>query len=74
MDDFSPDAFANRDEPLPVIVTMDHDLSDEAENDDQHHKRDRFRGYTSNVRENIKKVSGKGSEGSSSIQDRLLEK
>jgi len=73
MEDFSADSFANRDEPLPVIA-MDHDLSDEAGSDGQHHKKDRFRGYSSNVRESIKKASGKGSEAGSSIQDRLLEK
>jgi len=73
MDDFSEDAFANRDEPIPVI-DAGHDLSDDVENDGHYHTKDRFRNYTSNVKDNIKKASGKGAGAGSSIQDRLLEK
>jgi len=71
MDEFTADAFVNRDEPIPVIV-FDHDLSDEAESDGgRERKRDRLKKHTSNMKENIKKRT---SDTGTSLQDRLLEK
>ena len=73
MDEISVDGFANRDEAIPVI-DIEHDLSDNVGNEGHHHKRDRLRDYTSNVKGNVKKAAGKSSDSGSSIQDRLLER
>lgn len=71
MDEFTVDAFANRDEGIPV-VELDHDLSEEGESDGQlDRKRDRLKKHTSNMKENIRK---KTTETGSTIQDRLLDK
>lgn len=71
MDEFTADAFVNRDEPIPVVV-LDHEVSDEVESDGQtERKRDRFKKHTTSMKENIRK---KTVETGSSMQDRLLEK
>lgn len=71
MDEPTIDAFANRDEPIPVVV-LDHDLSDDHGSDGQpERKRDRFKKHTSNMTENIwRKTTDTGI----SMQDRLLER
>ncbi|KAH8599430.1 integral peroxisomal membrane peroxin-domain-containing protein [Bisporella sp. PMI_857] len=63
------DAFVNRDQPLPVV-----NLENEPSDCGEHRKRDRLKGYTANVKENVKKATGKTADTGSSIQDRLLEK
>lgn len=77
MDDFTIDAFANRDDPIPVI-SFDHqnDLSDEVEGElsESERKRDRLLRHGKNLKENMRKVTGKGSEIGTSMQDRILEK
>jgi len=76
MDEFTVDAFVNRDDPIPVIsFDAAEDLSDEVDDvSDVDRKRDRFRRRGKDVKENIKKVQQRASETGSSIQDRLLEK
>ena len=77
MDEFTVDAFVNRDEPIPV-ATFDpgEGLSDEMCDDpaQPERKRDRLRRHTSNMKENVRKAQGKVAETGSSMQDRLLEK
>ncbi|TVY65649.1 Peroxisomal membrane protein PEX29, partial [Lachnellula suecica] len=77
MDEYTPDAFVNRDEPIPVVVLDhpdDHDLSDESDAIPDDRKRDRLRQHGKNLRDNFKKAQDKASDKGSSIQDRLLEK
>ncbi len=69
MDDFTVDAFVNRDEPIPVI-TFDSrdDLSDAAdEPSDTERKRDRLRKHGKNMKDNVRSAG-------TSMQDRILEK
>jgi len=75
MDEFTVDAFVNRDEPIPV-VQLDHqdDLSEEADGSSDERKRDRLKQHGRNIKENIKKVHDKAADRGSSMQDRLLEK
>ncbi|KAF8855138.1 Pex24p-domain-containing protein [Acephala macrosclerotiorum] len=73
MDEFTVDAFVNRDDPIPVIsFDPQNDLSDEANNSasDSERRRDRLKNHGKNLKENIRNVTGKGS----SMQDRILEK
>ena len=74
MDEFTVDAFVNRDEPIPVI-TFDptEDLSDDDPAQPER-KRDRLRRHASNMKENVRKAQGKVAETGTSMQDRLLEK
>jgi hypothetical protein len=80
MDEYTADAFANRDEPLPVIALGNtNDLSDVAEDSDNgtHHerKRDRLKKHTTTFKENFLKGHGASeSKNGPSMQDRLLEK
>jgi hypothetical protein len=80
MDEFTFDAFLNRDEPIPVIVLDPaEDLSDEASNRSAggatpSRKRDRIKKHASNMKENMKKAHEKVSEIGPSMQDRLLDK
>lgn len=77
MDEFTVDAFVNRDEPIPVIsFDPAEDLSDEEYNDgtQPERKRDRLWRHAANMKENVRKVQGKTAETGSSMQDRLLEK
>lgn len=77
MDEFTADAFVNRDEPIPIIdLEPPQDLSDDEERDDGGHKegkRERFRSKASALKNNLRGSSGKA-EGGPSMQDRLLEK
>lgn len=77
MDEFTADAFVNRDEPIPVVILDPaDDLSDEEYDDgtQPERKRDRLWRHASNMKENIRKAQGKVTETGSSVQDRLLEK
>jgi hypothetical protein len=79
MDEFTVDAFVNRDDPVPVISL---DRSGEFSGDDgeievesNNGKRlDLKKHLRSNIKEKFRKATGKGSESGTSIQDRLLEK
>lgn len=73
MDEFTVDAFVNRDDPIPVIsFDPQNDLSDEANDSasDSERRRDRLKKHGKNLKENIRNATGKGS----SMQDRILEK
>ena len=79
MDEFTADAFVNRDEPVPIVnLESTEDLSEEEYDDTTHvspeRKRDRLRRHAANMKGNVRKVQGKSAETGSSIQDRLLEK
>jgi hypothetical protein len=77
MDEFTANAFVNRDKPIPVIdFDPSQDLSEEEHNDgaQTEGKRDRLRRPATNLEENVRKVQGKLSEAGGSLQDRLLEK
>lgn len=77
MDEFTVDAFVNRDDPIPVIsFDPQNELSDEAEGpaEDTERTRDRLMRHGKNLKENMRKVTGKGAEAGTSMQDRILEK
>lgn len=79
MDEFTANAFANRDDPIPVIrLDPTDDLDDDAEGANGVSKkegtRERLRRHKSELKENFKKAHSKASETSASVQDRLLEK
>jgi hypothetical protein len=80
MDEFTLDAFVNRDEPIPVLsFDTPEDLSDQDNNNGTHpetpeRKRDRLWRHAANMKENVRKVQGKTAETGGSMQDRLLEK
>jgi hypothetical protein len=75
MDEFTVDAFVDRDEPIPVVVL---DPADDLSADDspfeRERKRDRLKQHGRNIKENLRKVHGKAAETGSGMQDRLLEK
>jgi hypothetical protein len=80
MDEFSENAFANRDDPLPIISK---NLAESASEDEgevelggQEGKRRGLRKHLSksNIKDKIRKATGKTSETGISMQDRLLEK
>jgi hypothetical protein len=75
MDEFTADAFVNRDDPIPVI-SFDpvEDLSDEEEDSpaaERDRKRDRLKKH---VKDNIQKARGKAAGTGTGMQDRLMEK
>jgi hypothetical protein len=77
MDEFTADAFVNRDEPIPVAVFAPADNQSDEDYDDgtqPERKRDRLRRHAANIKETVQKAQGKASETGSSMQDRLLEK
>ena len=76
MDEFTADAFVNRDDPIPLFVVDPADSSDveSTSTTDRARKRDRFRRKSQDIRENLRKAQNKSSDGGSSMQDRLLEK
>lgn len=75
MDEFAMDAFANRDDPIPVLsFDPQNDLSDEGPPSDTERTRDRLMRHGKNLKENMRKVTGKGAEAGTSMQDRILEK
>lgn len=73
MDDMTPNAFANREDPIPV-VNFDYDLSDDASDAQPEQKRSLFKKHAASVKENVRRAAGKSSEMGASMQDRLLEK
>ncbi|KAF7887321.1 hypothetical protein EAF00_009615 [Botryotinia globosa] len=79
MDDFTANAFVNRDDPIPVI-RFDHtdDLNDDVGDANGVSKkegaRERLRRHKLELKENFKKAHSKASETSATVQDRLLEK
>ncbi|KAI9644073.1 Peroxisome size and maintenance regulator [Ciborinia camelliae] len=79
MDEFTADAFANRDDPIPVIrLDPADDLNDDVEDTNglppKEGTRERLRRHKSVLKENIRKAHSKASETSATVQDRLLEK
>ena len=80
MDEFTVDAFVNRDDPVPVI-SLDRagEFSGdegEMEVDSNDGKRRGLKKHLSksNIKDKFRKANGKSSESGTSIQDRLLEK
>jgi hypothetical protein len=82
MDEHAHEAFANREEPIPVVA-LDERPEDHLSNDegDDHfegpvdeRKRDRFWRQGKNIRDTFKNAKEKASERNASVQDRLLEK
>ena len=76
MDEFTVDAFVNRDEPIPVISFDRHDNLSETESVGQEEKDAQRRGLRRGLKDRFHRAtnsSGTGSEGVS-MQDRLLEK
>jgi hypothetical protein len=80
MDEFTVDAFVNRDDPIPVIPF---DRAGEFEGDEGEMEVDSNHGARrdlkshlskSNIKDKFRKATGKSSESGASIQDRLLEK
>jgi hypothetical protein len=69
MDEFTVDAFANRDEPIPVLsFGHEDDLSDEGDGlSSPGRKRDILRRHGKSLKENLRSTG-------SSMQDRILEK
>jgi hypothetical protein len=70
MDEFTIDAFANRDEAIPLIsFDVEDDLSDEVEggSSEASRKQDILKGHGKNKKENIRSTG-------TSMQDRILEK
>lgn len=79
MDEFTANAFANRDDPIPVIRLdpiddLNDDVDDTNEVPRKEGTRERLRRHKSELKENLKKAHSKASETSSTVQDRLLEK
>jgi hypothetical protein len=82
MDEYSYEAFANRDEPVPVVSLegrLDDELSND-EHDDQfeapadERKRDRMWRQGKTLRDTFKNTKEKVTERNATMQDRLLEK
>ncbi|PBP20388.1 integral peroxisomal membrane peroxin [Diplocarpon rosae] len=78
MDEYTFDAFANRDDPIPVISFNSRDsLSDAADDGDNvadDRKGDHIRRHGKHLKENVKKGYQKASSAGPGMQDRLLEK
>jgi hypothetical protein len=75
MEEYSPDAFANRDEPIPVISFGGKDNFLDNEEQDADSTGDKSgKGIRSGLRDRARKLAGRTSEKGLSMQDRLLEK
>lgn len=78
MDEYSANAFVNRDEAIPVIVFDDPDRSEPASGtttpDRKKGKRERMKEHGSNLKEKLTGASRRPSDSGPSMQDRLLEK
>ena len=81
MDEYSENAFANRDDPIPLIPK--HLVGSASDDDDEEvgleDQEERKRGLKkplskSNIKDRFRMVTGKTSETGISMQDRLLEK
>lgn len=77
MDEYSENAFVNRDEAVPLLVVDHADSDAESGASDRERKRDRFRRKSQNFKDGFKKAQEKAqakvTEGAS-MQDRLMEK
>lgn len=76
MDEFTADAFVNRDDPVPVI-SLDRAgefSGDEGEMEVGSNDGKKKHLSKSNIKDKFRKATGKSSESGTSIQDRLLEK
>ena len=77
MDEYTDEAFANRDEAIP-IVSFDNDHleppSEISTPDHKKGKRERLRDHGSNLKDKLSAATRRGSDAGPSIQDRLLEK
>ena len=76
MDEYTADAFVNREEPVPVIaVSVDPDLSG-VSSDKEHSesKRERLKGKLSNSRLGEKMQDVTKQDSGASLQDRLFNK
>lgn len=74
MDEFTADAFVNRDDSVPLLIVDPADTSDKDSVSERERKRDKFKRKSQDLRDNLRKAQNKSSEGGSSMQDRLLEK
>ncbi|APA07609.1 hypothetical protein SS1G_00876 [Sclerotinia sclerotiorum 1980 UF-70] len=78
MDEFTADAFVNRDDPIPVIRLDSRDDLDDIEDTKgvpgKEGAREGSKKHKSGLKENLKKAHSKASERSASVQDRLLER
>jgi hypothetical protein len=77
MDEFTADAFVNRDEPIPLLVVEPAEPAEPSDFDtpsERERKRDRLKTHGKSFKENLRKAQGKATETGSSMQDRLLEK
>lgn len=80
MDEFTVDAFVNRDDPIPLILFGGNSESTgdegeiEADSNDGKKRGPKKHLSKSNLKDKFRKATGKSSESSTSIQDRLLEK
>ena len=80
MDEYSENAFANRDDPIPLIPK--HLVGSASEDEEEvglEDREERKRGLKehlskSNIKDRFRMVTGKTSETGISMQDRLLEK
>lgn len=70
MDEFTADAFANRDDPIPVMQIDPHDDLSEGEESPTERTRERLRKHVKNFNDHLRKKSEPGF----SMQDRLMEK
>lgn len=80
MDEFTVDAFVNRDEPVPVLSFDDAAKPTENEEDVEadlksgKNKASQSRFSRQNIKDKVHRVTGKTTQAGPSIQDRLLEK
>lgn len=76
MDEYTADAFVNREEPVPVIaVSADPDLSSlSSDKEHSESKRERLKGKLSNSRLGEKMQDANKQESGASLQDRLFSK
>ncbi|KAG9232824.1 integral peroxisomal membrane peroxin-domain-containing protein [Amylocarpus encephaloides] len=82
MDEFTVDAFVNREDPIPVVTLdrregddlTDYDQDDQSDTPAEPRTRDRLKKHGNNLKKNFKKTREKASERHTSVQDRLLEK
>lgn len=74
MDEFTAEAFVNRDDSVPLLIVDSADTSDMDSISDRERKRDKLRKKSQDLRDNLRKAQNKQSEGGISMQDRLLEK
>lgn len=75
MDEYTVDAFVNRDDPIPVITfDRDEDLAGADGDAESVAKGSKGRGLRAGLKDKLQKAGVKASEGGMSMQDRLLER